>query len=72
MRIRARSSVLLLFTTLFGIVAFAWPLMIHQSSGPDSAHNGDAPWIFVGLVPLLLAIVVAELSEGVIDAKAVA
>jgi energy-coupling factor transport system substrate-specific component len=71
-RIGARSSLLLLVTTLFGIAAFAWPLMIHQSSGPNTAHNGDAPWIFVGLVPLLLAIVIAELSEGVIDAKAVA
>ena len=72
MRIGTRSSFLLLLTTLFGIAAFAWPLMIHQSSGPNSAHNGDAPWIFVGLVPLLLAIVMAELSEGAIDAKAVA
>ena len=71
-RIGTRSSFLLLLTTLFGIAAFAWPLMIHQSSGPNSAHNGDAPWIFVGLVPLLLAIVMAELSEGAIDAKAVA
>ncbi len=24
---------------------------------PNTAHNGDAPWIFVGLLPLLLAIV---------------
>ncbi len=71
-RIGARSSLLLLLTTGFGIAAFAWPLMIHQSSGPNTAHNGDAPWIFVGLVPLLLAIVMAELSEGAIDAKAVA
>ena len=71
-RIGTRSSFLLLLTTLFGIAAFAWPLLIHQSSGPDAAHNGDAPWIFVGLVPLLLAIVMAELSEGAIDAKAVA
>ena len=71
-RIGSRSSFLLLLTTLFGIAAFAWPLMIHQSSGPNTAHNGDAPWVFVGLVPLLLAIVMAELSEGAIDAKAVA
>jgi energy-coupling factor transport system substrate-specific component len=71
-RIGPRSSLLILLTTLFGIAAFAWPLLIHQSSGPNTAHNGDAPWIFVGLVPLLLAIVMAELSEGVIDAKAVA
>ena len=71
-RIGSRSSFLLLLTTVFGIAAFAWPLLIHQSSGPNRAHSGDAPWIFVGLVPLLLAIVMAELSEGAIDAKAVA
>ena len=57
---------------MFGVAAFAWPLLIHQASGPNSAHSGDAPWIFVGLIPLLLAIVMAELSEGAIDAKAVA
>jgi energy-coupling factor transport system substrate-specific component len=71
-RFGSRSSFLLLLTTVFGVAAFAWPLFIHQASGPNSAHNGDAPWIFVGLIPLLLAIVVAELSEGSIDAKAVA
>jgi energy-coupling factor transport system substrate-specific component len=59
-------------TTVFGVAAFTWPLLIHQQAGPDSAHSGDAPWIFVGLIPLLLAIVMAELSEGAIDAKAVA
>ena len=46
--------------------------MIHQAAGQNSAHGGDAPWIFVGLLPLVLAIVMAELSEGAIDAKAVA
>ncbi len=71
-RVGSRSSFLLLLTTVFGVAAFAWPLLIHQSAGPNSAHSGDAPWIFVGLIPLLLAIVIAELSEGAIDAKAVA
>jgi energy-coupling factor transport system substrate-specific component len=71
-RFGSRSSFLLVLTTVFGIAAFTWPLLIPQSAGPNSAHNGDAPWIFVGLIPLLLAIVVAELSEGAIDAKAVA
>jgi energy-coupling factor transport system substrate-specific component len=71
-RIGTRSSFLLFLTTVFGVVAFAWPLMIHQHAGPNSAHSGDAPWVFVGLIPLLLAIVMAELSEGAIDAKAVA
>jgi energy-coupling factor transport system substrate-specific component len=46
--------------------------LIHQTAGQSTAHSGDAPWIFVGFLPLLLAIVMAELSEGAIDAKAVA
>ena len=71
-RIGSRSSFLLFLTTVFGTAAFAWPLLIHQASGPNSAHSGDAPWVFVALIPLLLAIVMAELSEGAIDAKAVA
>jgi energy-coupling factor transport system substrate-specific component len=71
-RLGRRSSLLLAVTTAFGVVAFGWPLMIHQHSGADNAHGGDAPWVFVALVPLLLGIVIAELSEGAIDAKAVA
>ncbi len=71
-RFGTRSSFLLFLTSVFGAAAFAWPLLIHQASGQNSAHSGDAPWIFVGLIPLLLAIVMAELSEGAIDAKAVA
>jgi energy-coupling factor transport system substrate-specific component len=71
-RLGARSSLLLLLTTLFGLVAFGWPLLIHQHAGQNTAHSGDAPWIFVALIPLLLGIVMAEVSEGAIDAKAIA
>jgi energy-coupling factor transport system substrate-specific component len=71
-RFKRRSTLLLFLTSLFGIAAFGWPLFIHQPAGQNTAHAGDAPWIFVGLLPLLLAIVMAELSEGAIDAKAVA
>jgi energy-coupling factor transport system substrate-specific component len=71
-RLGRRSTLLLLLTTLFGVVAFTWPLLIHAHAGQNTAHSGDAPWVFVALIPLLLAIVMAELSEGAIDAKAVA
>ncbi len=71
-RIGTRSSLLLFLTTLFGLAAFGWPLLIHQAAGQNTAHSGDAPYIFVGLLPLLLAIIMAELSEGALDAKAVA
>jgi energy-coupling factor transport system substrate-specific component len=71
-RFGSRSAFLLLLTTIFGLAAFGWPLLVHQTAGQNTAHSGDAPWVFVGLLPLLLAIVMAELSEGAIDAKAVA
>jgi energy-coupling factor transport system substrate-specific component len=54
------------------LVAFTWPLWIHQSGTQNSAHSADSPFIFVALIPLLLAIVMTELTEGAIDAKAVA
>jgi energy-coupling factor transport system substrate-specific component len=71
-RLGRRSAFLLALTSVFGVVAFGWPLLIHQHAGANTAHSGDAPWIFVALVPLVIAIVMAELSEGGIDAKAIA
>jgi energy-coupling factor transport system substrate-specific component len=71
-RLHGRSSLLLLITTLFGLVAFGWPLLLHQHGGQNTAHNGDAPWVLMAFLPLLLAIVMAELSDGSMDAKAVA
>jgi energy-coupling factor transport system substrate-specific component len=62
----------MILTSALGLVAFAWPLLIHQHATQNTAHAGDAPWIFVALIPLLIAIVMAELSEGGIDAKAIA
>jgi energy-coupling factor transport system substrate-specific component len=72
--LRGRSAVLLALASALGLVGFGWPLL----AGPDKAHSevlshaGDAPWLFVALLPLLLAVVLAELSEGALDAKAVA
>ena len=36
------------------------------------ARRSDAPWLFVVLLPLLLAVVLAEVADGGLDAKAVA
>jgi energy-coupling factor transport system substrate-specific component len=69
-RLRPRSLAALLLASATGAVAFGWPLL----AGPDSglAHGGDAPLVFALLLPLVLAVVLAELSEGGMDAKAVA
>ena len=70
-RLRPTSSVLLALASLVGLVAFGWPFVMTASSHANHAHAGDAPWLFALLIPLLLVIVLAEVSEGALDAKAV-
>jgi len=67
--VRGRSAVALLAVTVIGLFAFLWPF-----ADPSllSSHSSDAPWIFVALLPLCLAVLFAELSDGGLDAKAVA
>ncbi|HVB94455.1 MAG TPA: ECF transporter S component [Acidimicrobiales bacterium] len=71
-RLRPRASVLLALTSLIGIIAFCWPLLIHGHAGANLAHSVDAPWLFVAILPLLLAVVLGEMAEGTLDAKAIA
>ncbi len=69
---RWQSRVLLAVTSLAGVAAFTWPLFTSPSGTENLAHANDAPWLFVALVPLLVAILLAELANGALDAKAVA
>ncbi|MFX4294875.1 ECF transporter S component [Streptomyces bohaiensis] len=69
-RLGARSWAAVGLLTAVGVVAFGWPLLAHELSG--LAHSGDAPWLFALLLPLLLAVVVAGVAEGGLDAKTVA
>ncbi len=71
-RFRPRAAVLLAVTSLIGVVAFCWPLVIHGQAGAGQAHSADAPWLFVAILPLFLAVVIGELAEGSLDAKAIA
>jgi energy-coupling factor transport system substrate-specific component len=70
--LRPRSVAALTLVSLVGVVAYVWPLFGHATGTVDHAHAGDAPWLFVALLPLILAVLFAELSEGALDAKAVA
>ncbi|GAA2595370.1 ECF transporter S component [Streptomyces axinellae] len=69
-RLGPRSITALALTSAAGIVAFAWPLLADETSG--LAHSQDAPWLFAALLPLLLAVAVATVSDTGLDAKAVA
>jgi energy-coupling factor transport system substrate-specific component len=71
-RLSVRSAVVLTAVSLIGLVAYAWPFFVDPGAALDTSHSGDAPWFFVVLLPLLAAVVVAELSSGGMDAKAVA
>jgi len=68
-RLRPRSAIALAGVSLVGLMAFIWPLADPRFM---SSHSTDAPWLFVGLLPLGVAVLFAELSDGVLDAKAVA
>jgi energy-coupling factor transport system substrate-specific component len=68
--VRWRAAATLGVTSLVGLAAFGWPFLAQPGSG--LAHGADAPWLFVLLIALLTAMVVAELSGGGLDAKTVA
>jgi energy-coupling factor transport system substrate-specific component len=70
LRIGPRSLGALLLITAIGVIAFGWPLLAQPDSG--LAHATDAPLLFALLLPLLLAVVLAQLAEGGMDAKTVA
>lgn len=71
-RFRLRAGALLVLTTVAGIAAFLWPLFTPAHGTENGAHTADAPWMFLALIPLLVSILLAELSDGTLDAKAIA
>ena len=72
-RLRATAAVALLLASVVTLAAFGWPFVFAPEGVVEaSSHGTDAPWIFVVVLPLLAAIVLAELNAGGIDAKAVA
>jgi energy-coupling factor transport system substrate-specific component len=71
--LRLRSTFALAVASGFGVLAFGWPFLLHgTAANVDTAHTGDAPWIFAIVLPLLLVVVLAELADGGMDAKAIA
>lgn len=71
--LRWRSAVALAVLSAVGLVAFCWPLVLPpEAAAAGQAHTADAPWILVVVLPLLLAVILTELADGSLDAKAVA
>ncbi|MEW2621938.1 ECF transporter S component [Streptomyces sp. NPDC048106] len=70
-RLGPRSVAALVLVTAVGVIAFGWPFLAPPASGL-SAHAQDAPWLFAGLLILLVAVVAATISESDLGPKAVA
>src|SRR3954465_11046260 len=70
--VRFRSGLALTLAFVVGVAGFGWPFLTKPGSALDTSHSGDAPMIFVVILPLLAAVVLAELTAGGVDAKAVA
>ncbi|WP_217180203.1 ECF transporter S component [Streptomyces sp. AC495_CC817] len=66
-----RTVAALLLVGLVGAAAFGWPFFADPGS-QVTAHAQDAPWLFAGLLVLLVGVVGATLSEAGLGAKAVA
>ena len=66
-----RSWIAVSLATVVGVLAFGWPFLAEPGS-TAIAHASDAPWIFAAIVPLVLLVVLAQVAEGGMDAKAIA
>ncbi|MFH8367495.1 ECF transporter S component [Streptomyces sp. NPDC018031] len=66
-RLGPRSVASLVLVSAVGVMAFGWPLLAAPDSG--LAHSSDAPWLFAGLLPLLIAVVVATIADSARDAS---
>ena len=65
------SGALMAFISLAGLAMFAWPLLIPAASS-GVQHAQDAPFVFIVMLPLMMALVLAELGDQGLDAKALA
>jgi energy-coupling factor transport system substrate-specific component len=66
--LRLRSAAVLTVASVAGLLMFCWPLLVR--------HPGDGqaqpPFFFIALLPVVILVVLAELSEGGIDSRALA
>ena len=65
-----RPAVVLSIASLAGLAMFLWPLLLVPPE--EFSHDSDAPFLFALILPVLLAVVLAELQSGGIDTKALA
>ena len=64
----ARSTMVLGVASLAGLMMFVWPLLVRVPAGV----RVDPPFLFLALLPVVIVVVLAELSEGGMDSRSLA
>jgi energy-coupling factor transport system substrate-specific component len=67
--LRPRSFAVLLVASVAGLMMFVWPLLVRVEPGTTRV---DPPFLFLALLPVIMGVVLAEFSEGGMDAKVLA
>lgn len=67
-RIAPRSAAVLAIASLGGLMMLCWPLLVQVHPG----ERIDPPFLFLALLPVMLAVVLAELGEGGLDPRVLA
>ncbi|MGV9632254.1 ECF transporter S component [Streptomyces sp. NPDC003487] len=70
-RLGPRSVATLVLVSAVGVAALMWPFLAPPGS-QVLAHAQDAPWLFAGLLVLLVAVAAATIAESGLGPKAVA
>lgn len=66
--VRLRSALVLTAASAAGMMMLCWPLLLRA---PENARV-DPPFLFLALLPLVIVVVLAEFSEGGMDARVLA
>jgi energy-coupling factor transport system substrate-specific component len=67
-RISPRSAAVLGVASVAGLMMLCWPLLLQAGTG----ERVDPPFLFLGLLPIMIAVVLAELNEGGLDPRVLA
>lgn len=70
-RLRVRPALVLGTASVAGLAMFFWPLLVNPAP-TLVAHTADAPFVFMATLPVLIVVVLAEVSADGLDAKALA
>lgn len=63
-----RSALVLAVASVAGLMMLVWPLLVQAEPGT----RVDPPFVFLALVPVVLLVVLAEMTEGGMDSRALA